>query len=261
MKQSFLLGLIMLASFLSIRAQESLPEPTAVAVEETKPSLLPNAKDWGVTVNVMGLISNIQLVPRTDLLNNNSILIRYAQSDRWTYRIGFSPQIFRFNVTTTDSVGKDLVEFDSTASRSNVAFRPGVEYHFKGSRRLDPYIALDGEFGIVGGMKIGSVTNTTDTTGTSRVTRTITEDGGFSVGAKLSVGMNYFVAERFCVGMEYGLGLTNIVSGGDRQEVIQIEPVSGTNTTLRNLSSSRTSDLHFQFDPMVQITLGYFFAQ
>lgn len=253
-------------AFLSLQnfAQESSAEAQNTAddveVEELR-AFLPNAGDWGITANVSGLLGNIQLTPRQDLLSNNSFLVRYTESNRWTFRFGLSPQLFHYNETATDSVGKDLVEFDSTASRSSVGFRPGVEYHFTGTKRLDPYVAFDLEFGVVGGMRIGSVTNTTDTTGTSRVMRTITEDGGYSLGARLSAGFNYFVAKRLFVGMEYGMGVTNVASGGDRQEVVQIEPVSGTNTTLRKLSSARMSVTQFYVDPMVQITLGYFFAR
>ncbi|MEQ9187087.1 MAG: hypothetical protein RLP15_05080 [Cryomorphaceae bacterium] len=253
-------------AFLSLHnfAQESSSQADnttdKVEVEELR-AFLPNAGDWGVTVNASGILRNIQLTSKQDLLSNSSILLRYTESNRWTFRFGLSPQLYHFNVTTTDSVGKDLVEFDSTSSQSSIGFRPGVEYHFSGTKRLDPYVAFDLEFGVVGGMRIGSVTNTTDTTGTSRVMRTITEDGGYSLGAKLSAGFNYFMAKRIFIGMEYGMGITNVSSGGDRQEVVQIEPVSGTNTTLRKLSSARMSVTQFYVDPMVQITLGYFFAR
>ena len=219
----------------------------------------PNNKDFGVTMNVTGLINSITVLPNQDLLNSNSLLLRYKQSERITYRLGIAPNIYRFNQQSTDSIGKDLVEFDSTASRSMISFRPGAEFHLQGTKRLDPYVAVDAELGVIGKTNIGSTSNVTDTTGTSRVVRTITEDGGFVLGARATVGMNYFFAEKMFFGLEYGLGLSNIVAGGDRQEVVQFEPLSGSNSITRDLSSTRSSNLNFYVDPRVQITFGYFF--
>ncbi len=219
----------------------------------------PEDKDFGVTVNVSGLINSISLGPNRDLVNSNSLLLRYKHNQNITYRLGIAPNVYRYREQRTDSIGKDLVEFDSTASQSKVSFRPGVEFHLRGTKRLDPYVAVDAEFGVIGKMNSNSTSNVSDTTGTSRIVRTITEDGGFTVGAKLSLGMNYYFAQKLFFGVEYGLGLSNIITGGDRQEVAQFEPVSGANVITRDLSSTRTSNLNFIVDPMVQITFGYFF--
>ncbi|MBT3647103.1 MAG: hypothetical protein HN542_02555 [Flavobacteriales bacterium] len=216
--------------------------------------------DIGVTANVTGLIQNISFQNRADLTGSPLLYLRFVQSDRITWRIGISPNVSSISTLTTDSVGKDLVEFDSTFKQSAVGFRPGVEFHFEGTRRLDPYIGVEAELGIVGKQSIGSVTNTTDTTGTSRLIRTITEDGGYTLGARLSLGANYFVAKKLLIGLEYGMGMSSIVTGGDRQEVIQIEPVSGSNVTISNPSSTRSTATYFRVDPMVQFTIGYFFS-
>lgn len=222
--------------------------------------LYPGKGDLGITVNVTGMISNISAAPRADLRGVNTLLLRYVINDQWTFRGGLAPYIFNYKENRTDSVGKDLVEFDSTARRADISFRPGMEYHFTGSRRLDPYAALDIEFGLVGRYHAASATNITDTTGTARFTRTVTEDGGISFGAKLSAGMNYYVSRKLFVGVEYGMGVSYLSSGGDRQEVYRSEPVSGSATTVRDLSSRRTNDLGFVVDPTVQITFGYYFS-
>lgn len=254
MKHPFFIVLLMLGVSIGSYAQDS-----SDVADYQRSELMPQDGDWGVTVNVAGLLTSIQLFPPQNTMSQNALFARYTKDSRWTYRFGLAPNVYRYGVTTTDSVGKDLVEFDSTISQAMLSFRPGVEYHFEGTKRLDPYLALDAELGVVGGLDIGSVRNTTDTTGTSKVTRTITDDGGFVIGAKLSAGMNYFVAKNVFIGFEYGVGINNVVSGGDRQEVVQIEPVSGTNTTIRNLSAARTSTFTFLVDPMAQLTLGFFF--
>jgi len=246
---AFLIGLLVMISALHAQQDSTLDR-----------SLYPVAGDLGVTVNIAGVISNITAAPRHDLLNASTLLLRYKINDQWTFRGGLAPVIFNYKESRTDSAGKDLVEFDSTARRANISFRPGIEYHFTGSRRLDPYAALDGELGLVGRFHSGAVTNVTDTTGTARFTRTITEDGGFSLGAKLSAGMNYYISKKLFVGVEYGMGVSYLSSGGDRQDVLRSEPVSGSASTVRNLSSRRTNDLNFFVDPTVQITFGYFFS-
>lgn len=220
----------------------------------------PQQKDLGITLNLSGAISNITGNTNKDLQNASTFLMRYKVNDQWTFRVGIAPVIYNYRRLQTDSIGKDLVEFDSTARRSSVSIRPGIEYHVTGTKRLDPYMAFDAEFGAVGRFKAGSSTNTTDTTGTGRLTRTITEDGGYAFGAKLSAGMNYYVSRKLFFGLEYGMGLAYLSSGGDRQAVTRFEPVSGTATTVRKLGSARTNDLDFLVDPTVQITFGYFFS-
>lgn len=252
MNKIFLAGLVGCLLIQSANAQDS------TAIDR---NLYPKKGNVGVTANVNGLINAISLNTNRDLNNSSLLLLRYMHSERLTYRIGFAPEVYNYNLTSTDSVGKDLIEYDSTISQSSFSIRPGVEYHFTGTKRLDPYVALDGEFGFVGKMNINSVRTSSDTTGTSRTMRTITEDGGYAWGAKLSFGMNYFVAPKLFFGVEYGLGVRGIARGGDRQDVIQVEPVSGSNTIVRELSSSRTSQMNFFVDPGVKITFGYFFGR
>lgn len=258
--------LLFLAALLTmpttLLAQDEPMESELLPIVDTleRSALFPQPGDWGVLVNVNGLVGNITANPRPDLLGNSSLVLRYTHSPRVTFRLGLAPQITRNRVLSTDSVNTTLVEFDSTTTRSQFSLRPGVEFHLKGSKRIDPYVAVDAELGLVGQLSIGSVTDVTDTTGTSRTIRTITEDGGYTLGARLSFGANYFVTQNFFLGMEYGLGVNSLITGGDRQDVVQIEPVSGANTTIRDLSSARSSNLNFAVDPTVQITIGYFFG-
>lgn len=227
--------------------------------EDTLNLYKPDAKDFGAMINVSGLISNISAQPQNDLLNSSALLIRYKINENFTFRTGVGPQIMRVNQTNTDSIGQDLVEYDSTASQSMVSIFPGIEYHLEGTKRLDPYLVGELELGLIGRLDIGAVENTSDTTGTSKVTRTISEDGGFALGARVRLGMNYFIAKNLFFGVEYGMGVSSRITGGDREDVIQIEPVSGASTVIRDLSSSRTNNLLFAVDPMVNITFGYFF--
>jgi hypothetical protein len=247
---------ILSLAFFTLSAQGQVVD--LVSTPEKK--FLPSAKDLGVTVNVGGLVSNITTTPRQDLRGENTLLFRYVINDNMTFRMGLAPTIYSARFLNTDSVGKDLVEFDSTARQSAFSIRPGVEFHFKGSKRLDPYVAIDGEAGIVGKFSAGATTNISDTTGTSKYTRTITEAGGFSFGAKTSVGFNYFIAPRLSAGLEYGMGIHYLATGGDRQEVLQIDPTSGSATTVRQLSSTRIVNTQFFVDPNVQFTLSYFFS-
>ncbi len=233
---------------------------SAMAQDNDVDSLKPAAKSFGAMLNVSGLVANIDAAPQRDLLNTSSLMLRYKIDDQFTFRMGIAPNIGRVKRNTTDSIGKDLVEFDSTASQSVFSIFPGVEYHLAGTKRLDPYVAADLELGLVGQLKIATIQNTTDTTGTSKVTRTINEDGGYALGARLRLGMNYFIAKNLFLGVEYGLGFSTLISGGDREDVTQFEPVSGSSTVDRELSAARNNNLLFAVDPGVQITFGYFFS-
>jgi hypothetical protein len=229
-----------------------------VSTSETSP-YFPQAGDFGVLLNVNGLINAINLNTPASVLGNNSLVLRYTKSPQVTYRLGLAPSIYRNRARSTDSINTTLVEFDSTASRSQFSIQPGVEFHLKGTKRLDPYAVLQADFGLIGRMNINSITDVTDTTGTSRTLRTITEDGGYAIGGGIRLGANYFLSQNFFLGLEYGIGANALISGGDRQEVIQVEPVSGSNTTTRVLSSARNSGVDFGVGQAVQITIGYFF--
>ncbi len=250
----YLFSFIFLIPSLVIFAQDS------VQIESDAHPYLMDAGDVGITVNVKGLIDNISSVPRQDLRAQNSLVFRYVINDRLTFRTGIAPIIMSYRISSTDSAGKDLIEFDSTARQSSFSIRPGIEYHLNGAKRLDPYAAFDAEVGFIGGFNAGSNTDISYTTGTSKYKRTITEAGGFGIGAKLSVGFNYFVAKRLALGLEYGMGIAYIATGGDRQEVLQIDPTSGSDSTQRQLSSTRVFDTQLFVDPMAQFTLSYFFS-
>lgn len=248
-----LITLLMVLMFFGAVAQDD-------STRVSKP-FQPDANSVGVTVNVAGVLANIVGQPRVDQRGQNLAMFRYVIDDQFTFRMGLAPHLFNVRELSTDSVGKDLVERDSSARQSSISFRPGVEWHLSGTKRLDPYVALDAEFGVVGRYSSGSITNVTDTTGTAKFTRTITESGGYSFGAKFSAGFNYFLAKNFALGMEYGLGVQHLVTGGDRQEVLQGEPVSGSPFTIREISSARTYHTNILVDPMVQFTLSYFFTK
>jgi hypothetical protein len=256
------LALIFACSLISIFAfsQGATPTLNTSSNSSLDRSFYPDASDLGITANITGLINAIQTTNRTDLRGESALTLRYVKSEKLTFRIGLSPLVNRHTTNSTDSIGKDLVRYDSTSSQSTFSIRPGVEYHFKGTKRLDPYVSADVEFGLVGGMNIGVSRDVQDTTGTAQTTRTITEDGGFSVGAKLGLGMNYYISKKLFIGAEYGMGFYSIASGGDKQDVTQFRPVSGSAQTTRVLSSTRVVNSNLFVDPMIQLTFGYFFS-
>ncbi|GAB4381737.1 MAG: hypothetical protein Kow0075_13530 [Salibacteraceae bacterium] len=218
-----------------------------------------SAGQFGVTFNASGLVAAMRFANRTDLIGNAVLTGRYVYNDRLIFRVGLAPKVYAYNETRSDSVGKDLVQFDTNSRQAMFSILPGIEYHINTGNRLDPYVGIELEAGLVGTRRAGSVRNFSDTTGTARYTRTVTEAGGFSIGARLFTGMNFFIAKGFAFGFEYGVGLRNITTGGDRQEVLQSEPVSGTSSVQRDLSSGRVSQTYFMVDPAVQFTLSYYF--
>lgn len=212
------------------------------------------------SLGVTGLLGNISLSAPLGPNNSPQVFLRYFLSDNLALRMGLAPSIRHAKVSRVDSVGKDLVEFDSTNSRASFDIMAGIEYHFEGTKRLDPYIGIDLSFGLVGTEKFNSSLDISDTTGTATMTRTITQDGGYSFGARAFIGANYYVSKHFYLGVGYGLGFTSVATGGDRQEVIQNKPVSGSETTTRILGSARNTTTSLDVDGMAVIQVGFLFG-
>lgn len=83
----------------------------------------------------------------------------------------------------------------------------GAEYHFKGTKRLDPYVGGQIDLGFIGPSKNytddKTILSTGDYTGNSRESKTPI---GYGLGGRAIIGFNYFVAKKWSVGAEYSIG-------------------------------------------------------
>lgn len=225
----------------------------------------PTEGNWGVTFNVRANLMDLGLQSFTDGLNNNSIFGRYYVKDDMAVRLGVGATLLNYTNMTTDSVGTTLVEFDTTYSRTDVYLAPGIEKHFVGTNRLDPYGGVDLVFGSVGKATSKGTLSITDTSGTSSGTSKFevdgTEEGGFIFGINLSTGFNYFIAERLSVGAEYSFGYRMTRTGGNKSVITTNMPVNGKSTVKREESADITTISTIGVNSTMGITLSYFFGK
>lgn len=219
------------------------------------------AKDFGVTMQINGLINAINLQPTTDLAANNTFSMRYFWREQTAFRLGLGIDGFRNNLSRVDSVGNAQVQFDSTSTAFNFYFNPGFERHFTQYTRFTPFIGAGLNFGFLGRNLQKSTQLTVDTTGTARREYDGQFPGGFLFGLYSTFGFNYFIAPKLALGVEYTFGFYNRRRGGDYSTVIIDTPISGQSTINRTVGSNFTNDIGFSFNNTAFVTLSYFFGK
>lgn len=218
-----------------------------------------NDKDWGVTFNANGLINDISLNSIEGVNGNPAIQVRKFIKPNLAIRAGFGLNSFNYNSNVVDSVSNAKVTNDSTYKRTDFFIQPAVEYHFSGTKRLDPFVGAGITMGIVGSQDIQVDISSVDTTGTASLERTYDIPGGFTFGANLIIGFNYFISEQLALGAEYQWGFVSERVGGDFSVVTIEDPISGATQTSRQVGSNRTTDNGFRMSSTAGITLSYFF--
>lgn len=215
-------------------------------------------RDWGVGFNITGIIENINL----SAVNSDAIpaiQIRKFIDDRWAIRLELGINSQSYDRAQVDSVDNFRRSYDSTFSQTRFYFAPTVEYHFEGTRRLDPYLGAGLAFTLTGRDSRNASTDLQDTIGTANVTRNYDLPGSFQFGANFILGFNYFVAPKLALGAEYRLGFVHQTGGGDFDIVTINSPVTGASTTSRRTGSERTVTNNLLTHNSVNISLSYFF--
>lgn len=236
----------------------------ATMAQEQSDTLKSRKGDWGVVLNLTGAIDNISLGTRTDANNNNNILVKHHLEDDKVLRLGLGITSIRNNNFSSDSVSllsgnRAWREIDSVETRFDFSLAVGFEKHFKGTKRLAPYIGAELVIGRVGSTKIDVSTDITDKLGTQKIQRIIQKDGGFTFGINIVSGFNYFIAERFSLGAEVNLGYMVNRIGGDQSESVVDTPVSGSQITFFNNSKKGLSQRGFDVNSTAGLLLSYYF--
>lgn len=220
----------------------------------------PQNGDAGIVFNVAGLISNISISPTQDPMGNELILGKYYLKDNQAIRLGLGLKSFNNESNFTDSVGSARQSIDSTYKQFNLYLSPGYEYHFKNFKRLDPYVGIGVNLGLIGKTKIQIDELSTDTTGQDKRQTTFNRDGGFMFGINGLVGFNYYVAPRISFGLEYNIGYFWQRQGGDYERVTVDTPVSGQTISTREIGSERIVTGGFDHSNNLSINVSYFFG-
>lgn len=236
------------ASFFNVSAQEE--------------TLKPIEGDWGVLLNLNGLIDDIRLSNvSTPYSENNASLItgKYYLSSEKAIRFDFGPSISSVKEMEEDSVGASLVGSERTTTNSSLYLAMGLEKHFKGTKRLDPYIAGQVALGFIGKTKIDTELKDVSSIGTETTTIIREEDGGFAFGLVGTAGFNYFIAKNFAFGAEYSISYNYIKEGGNFSEITQLNPISGGSSSTVEKGKIQTNSNTFNVDGNARILLSYYF--
>ena len=225
----------------------------------------PVKRDLGFAFNLNGLINNIGLNSMNDVNGNEFFLVRNMLDDDLAFRAGFGITSRSDKWSTVDSVftsGPTRVKWDSSSSRVDIYFAPGLEKHFANTGRLDPYIGAELKIGLLGKTKTKSNTVSEDTVGTGTLEVKGELAGGTSLGINLIAGFNYFFSNRIAIGAEYSWGFNSSSIGGDWSTTTIDTPANATSTsTTRAVGSNLTSNSGFLVGSTAGITLSYFFTR
>jgi Outer membrane protein beta-barrel domain len=237
---------------------------SAVVVNAQNDTIKPVKGDWGISLNITGLINDIKVQNNQDANGNYMIFARYYMKDHMALRLGLGVNYTKKSWFNADSISiasgnRALQEIDSTESRFDFTIAVGIEKHLGKTKRLDPYIGGDLIIGRLGNTKIDAKTDITDVTGTQNIQRIIQQDGGFVFGLGGIAGFNYFFTRNFSLGVEISYAYTFTRSGGEFSESFVDTPVSGAQTSTFVKGKSEFSQTTIGATPTGGIMLSYFF--
>lgn len=220
--------------------------------------------DWGLSINISGIINDIRLENDKDANGNYMAFARKYLKDDVALRIGLNVTSDRNKWTTEDSLSlasgsRALQTVDSSKTRFDFSVLVGYEKHMTGTKRLDPYFAAELMIGRIGNTKTDATTTLKDVTGTDKTDFTRQQDGGFTMGLGLVAGFNYFIAPKFSLGAEFGFAYTYMKSGGNYSESTVNTPVSGSQTSTFILGKQEQSNNTIGISSTSGIVLSYFF--
>lgn len=234
-------------------AQENTPN------NEEFQGLYPQAGDFGISLQLTGLIDQINLSSFDNNYGNNILFGKYYISDKKVLRMGFGLDVLAQSRERSDSVGQTLVESDSSASQYFINISFGYERHLAASKRLDPYLFGQIDLTFIGKHNTNLEERTTSGAGTATIKDEIKEDGGLAFGLSAGGGFNYFLAERFSIGAELALQIQYIKEGGTISETRTVNPINGNPVVDINSREDLLKTTDIGVRPQALIQLSYFF--
>lgn len=161
-------------------------------------------------------------------LNNslNQIKGRYFISDAVALRAGLSINVIDSTFSSGNPYGAEAQIISGTNKRTGLGINIGIERHFKGTKRLSPYIGLDLTWSKLSASQEMTTNGTTTTTknawletqyrqvqyynnGSYYYTvpyNTLTNNAYTRFGVAAIAGFDYYVAKNLFLGYEFNLG-------------------------------------------------------
>ncbi|WP_187264041.1 BT1926 family outer membrane beta-barrel protein [Pontibacter beigongshangensis] len=126
-------------------------------------------------------------------LQGGQIRLRRFATDEMAYRLGVG-------------VAHNSEKISENANRSNTSLTiaPGVEKHFAGTNRLSPYVGAELPISFSGARYED---DDVVVRGANSRSGSMTERGAFGIGLNVVAGMDFYIAQNFFTGFEFGAGL------------------------------------------------------
>ncbi|MGB3946682.1 MAG: hypothetical protein WBM13_01750 [Bacteroidia bacterium] len=239
--------------------------------------ILPEAGDWGVSVNATPFLNyfgnfiggnGLNTAPTTNFLSTNqSIMGKYFVDEQTAYRGGV-----RINFGSTSSAVKvpvipaatpvTYVDDVTKVSGSNIGLTAGWEKR-RGKTRLQGFYG--GELGIMLGTSKTTTTYGNAVSVDNPVTRTkeIKAGSTFGLGLRGFIGAEYFILPKMSIGGEFGWGLA-FSSTGEGETTTESWDGTAVVTTLTKTGKSSsfgfdTDNMNTVFGPAGTIRFGLHF--
>ena len=237
---------------------------TFITVNAQQDTLKPVKGDWGLSLNITGLINNIIVENNKDANGNFMVFGRHYLKNDQALRMGLALNYLNNGYNTEDSItiasgNRALQVVDSSSSRFDFTISIGLEKHLGTTKRLDPYFGGDLIIGRIGSTSTNANTDITDVTGTAKTQRIIQQDGGFNFGLGGVAGFNYFLAKNFSLGAEFGYAYIYTRQGGAWSESEVTTPVSGSQESSFSNGVAETTQTTLGATATGGIMLSYFF--
>lgn len=129
---------------------------------------------------------------------------------------------------------------ESAVNQFLIGIAPGIEKHFQGTKRLDPYVGASLSLTYIGKTNSSSKDDIVYSDGSySKTEAKQTAPGGFGLGLDGFAGMNFFVANRISIGLEYSLGLNRVGIKGkfSFKSTHRVKPTSSASETVTTIES------------------------
>ncbi len=211
---------------------------SAQAQEQIKPT----GGTFGLEVQFRPLGNNV-----IQTLGSNNVPIfgvstRYFCTDRIELRGDF---LFGFDSDkdkTTDASQGQATETEKNNTTS-FGLNLGMNYHFKGTERISPYVGSVIGFGI--GTQTQNIANLNYISGDSYRMK----EGSIFVNFALVTGFNWYIVNGLYIGAEIGFGL-----GFEQpQKVKEKTVVGGTETSVTTKPTTSTFGLNFFANPAIRL--------
>ena len=225
----------------------------------SKSAFKPQKGDFGTTLNLSGLIDDIQLQTTNSELGQNLLFLRYYLEDDLVLRLGLGVDFNNYNRSVADSVINTLVEEDSLFRKFVFNISGGIEKHFSSSKRLDAYVFGQMNLTFVGKENTEVDTKVTAPNGVGTTERIIKKDGGIGFGLLFGGGFNYFIAKNFSVGTEVGLLINYSSIGGTTSDNTISNPINGSSSSDFNTSEDKVNQAEIGVQANALLNLSFFF--